>query len=783
MWQHTINTALLNFSGSSTAPNAMLGYTSNPAPGNMYFSLSAGGGSDAFGNTFPTGLSVQSGQVQGVSLIGTSMDATSTLLGSSIHSPQVLTPNINGGTASGLTHVITSTGGSILGYTAQTSSVTFATNGVYHWTCPTGVTSARVQCWAAGAGGNGAVPQSNGQVGGEGAGAGEYAEEPHYPVVPGTVYQVVVGQGGLPGSLNQVGSDGMPTLFYPTGGVGAAVQANQGLANGTGGSGSINTVHFNGGSGAGSNGGTGGGGGGSSAGPAAQGNSGSAASGGTGGAGGTAVSGGGAGGTGGNSSANGSNAGAPGGGGGGGGSCSSSSSQIISYSATASASYYGSDAPALINQRRVINGLIYQGGETASGGAVNGTQKSLFSFPQSKIQSDWTGWTINSCTLFITNIHSWYNSGMTVLIGTYNATTTPPSIWNGSGSTAVVTADIAEGARHGFGLGATVGKQFAAQTGPTVYQIAFGPGPAFDLNYYGYFNGTPNNGNGPVLTIAGTPVGATGGTGGSGGDGQVIITYTNNATQQLILSVSTTTSTDSFGNTFQPGFTTTTASGGSTVVSPSGGVGGTTAVLFTPGGATHVTLKPQVWATSNNTGAANEFEALIVSSGTAGSQDETVLELISESADASITGNFSWIIGGVVLSQLLKTQWNIGVAISATLGTPSLPTVITTDSWQTMSLLANWSTLAGQPVPSYKYGIEKRVHFTGAAQFNVNIGANALATALPAGPYRPSSQIYIAPAPGSAGLQVSSNGGLVAVSIPGAATQFCNFDGSVPLDL
>ena len=580
MWQHTVNSAILNFSGAGTVANAMLGYTSSPNSGNLYFSLSASSGSDSFGNTFPTGLAVQSGQVQGVSLVGTNMDNTSTLLGTSIQNAQVLTPNINGGTAASLVHTMTNTGGAVLGYSSiATSSVTFSTNGVSQWTCPAGVSFVRVQCWGAGAGGNGAGTGSHGAEGGPGGGAGEYSEEPSYPVSAGQVYQVVVGQGGSPGSLNQVGSDGTPSQFYPNGGAGLTVQANPGIANGgfflggPGGSGSTNTIHFNGGNGADGNGGTGGAGGGSSAGPNAQGNQGSGPSGSTGGAGGSAVSGGGAGGAGGNNTVNGSNGSGPGGGGGGGGYASTPSSQSLSYEANASTSYYGSDAPSPnTNQRRVINGTIYQGGETASGGAVNGTQKSLFSFPQARIQSDWTGWTITSCTLWVTNEHTWYNSGMTFLIGYYNATVYPPSTWNGSGSTKIATATIAEGARHGFGLGAITGQRFAAQASPTIYQISFGPGPAFDLNYYGYFNGTPNNSNGPVLTINGNKAGTTGGTGGSGADGKVIITYATNSTQNLILSVSATTTVDQFGNPFGKGVTTFNGSGGTVATVDSSGV-------------------------------------------------------------------------------------------------------------------------------------------------------------------------------------------------------------------
>lgn len=218
-------------------------------------------------------------------------------------------------------------------------------------------------------------------------------------------------------------------------------------------------------------------------------------------------------------------------------------------------------------------------------------------------------------------------------------------------------------------------------------------------------------------------------------------------------------------------------------VSSTGGSGGNTAILFFPGSTAHVTLKPQIFAGANAPGAANEAEFLVLTSGTASNNDDAQIQLISKSADGTVPAVINQIMGGTVLSQLFKTQWNIGVPISCTLGTSTTPTLITTDSWHPMSLLANWSTLGGQPIPSYKLGIENRVHFNGAAQFNANINNTALATALPVGIYRPLTQIYIGGAPGSAGLQVSSNGGLVAEVDAGQATVFCNFCGSIPLDL
>jgi hypothetical protein len=238
---------------------------------------------------------------------------------------------------------------------------------------------------------------------------------------------------------------------------------------------------------------------------------------------------------------------------------------------------------------------------------------------------------------------------------------------------------------------------------------------------------------------------------------------------------------DQFTNAYQKDFAVYVGTGYININS-SGGLGGNTAVLFKPGLTTHVTLNPQTYAGSNNSGAVNEQEFLALTSGTANNNDDTQLQLISKSSDGVSPSVLNFLMGGSVLSQLFKTQWNIGVAISATLGTPTVPTVITTDSWHAITLDANWSTLAGQPVPAYRLGIENRVHLTGAAQFNVNINNTNLngASPLPLG-YRPSKAPFIAGAPGSAGINILTNGVIVAAQ-GSAATPFCNFCGSYPLD-
>jgi hypothetical protein len=196
-------------------------------------------------------------------------------------------------------------------------SVTFTSSGT--WTCPAGVSSAHVECWAAGGGGSGGT----GSASGAGGGGGEYAAETADTVIAGDVYTVTVGAagtGGFPGD----GGAGGATSFSGTGATtvtanGGAGGSGSGTVGGAGGTGSTNSVHYSGGTGGtGGSGALTGGGGGSSAGNAGAGNTGS--TGGGGGGGGAAPAGGGPGGNGGSLG----NAGSPpvsgpGGGGGGGG--------------------------------------------------------------------------------------------------------------------------------------------------------------------------------------------------------------------------------------------------------------------------------------------------------------------------------------------------------------------------------------------------------------------------------------------------------------------------------
>jgi hypothetical protein len=104
------------------------------------------------------------------------------------------------------------------------------------WTCPTGVTSIQVECWGGGgAGGSASTASSSGSRSGGGGGAGSYVKKT-LTVVPGTVYNLVVGLGGYKGATSSAsgyyGNLGGKSEF--SGGTLTALSAS----GGTGGSGS-----------------------------------------------------------------------------------------------------------------------------------------------------------------------------------------------------------------------------------------------------------------------------------------------------------------------------------------------------------------------------------------------------------------------------------------------------------------------------------------------------------------------------------------------------------------
>lgn len=444
-------------------------------------------------------------------------------------------------------------------YTSSQTIVTQSANGTYTWTCPAGVTSAKVECWGAGSGAGG----GNSAQGGEGGGGGEYAAETVYPVTPGQVYNYVVGAGGTGalGNSGNAGGSGGDTTF-DLGGASGGVYAHGSPALGNfsgapGGTGSTNSTHFDGGAGGSpSAGATGGSGGGSSASPSATGNAGTGATSSTGAAGGAGGTDQGAGGAGGANTAAGNAGGAPGGGGGGAG-ANAGASFIKEYYPTNSAAYYGPDAiGGNADQQRNSSvsgdGTMWQGGTLAGSGQYSGTMRSLAIWPSS-VASDLTGATITKVTLRLLNIHAFNTlNGIYALTG-YTGHTSLPSTWDGTGVTGTgkfwvvvnsqPTLDITS---SGIGAALKSGSAKALALGASTM-------PHDEADEYGSFWGAGvGTANPPQLHIEGytgtAPVQA-----GSGHDGQVRITYTLPGT--IVGAVQPSSGSDDSGNAFAAGYT------------------------------------------------------------------------------------------------------------------------------------------------------------------------------------------------------------------------------------
>ena len=144
---------------------------------------------------------------------------------------------------------------------APGTPTTLSTAGTGTYTVPSGTIYLKVECVGGGGAGS---SQTIAGVGGGGGGA-EYAAEPNMSATPGQVIPYSVGSGGTSGAspLN-----GTSTSFGPAPGGSLTVAANPGQsaavnssAGGTGGTGSANTLHNNGGLGRTASGSVGGGGG------------------------------------------------------------------------------------------------------------------------------------------------------------------------------------------------------------------------------------------------------------------------------------------------------------------------------------------------------------------------------------------------------------------------------------------------------------------------------------------------------------------------------------------
>lgn len=478
-------------------------YSGTPAYGNLIGAwVSAGVTEDAYGNPVVTGINVNQGLLIGV-LLQYPTIANAIISNALLTAPQITQAAITGGTMTQTTITFNSTGGLLLCYGTTTTTVTFSTPGAGQWTCPAGITSAKI----VNVGGSSSGDGGSTTAGGPGGGGGEQAGEPNYPLTPGDVYSYVVGMGGAAATTGSPGNSGTQTSFD-----GSNIVANPGIAGalgspGIGGSGSTNTIES----------------------PGINGTANSGTHGGAGGASGSGSAGG-AGGASGNPGVAGT---APGGAGGGAGEGGTSSGNVT-FDPIETISYYGSGT------ERNVDGDLYQNYSSGNPGG-DGDQYAFWYYDASQIASALSGKGITSVYFYPINLHSWYDSGMYMVLG-YSTSI------HGTHQGEQVNW-IAEGSEGTIGMGTWFGQFFTdAFDGATSVAIALGPGGAVgetgNLYYYGYFDTYSG-----ALTVYYTEGSSE--SSGAGTNGQIQITYTESS--QPIIGVSPIAGTDAESNSYGPG--------------------------------------------------------------------------------------------------------------------------------------------------------------------------------------------------------------------------------------
>lgn len=524
---------------------ALLIYYPTPGFGNLIGSWAAAEFTDQYGNDVPAGLNANGGALSSMTMNAPAIIG-GTIFQTLINAATITASNLTGGTSYEQTITFDSGGGFLFGYTTTVTTVTQTASGTYTQTLPAGVTTINnAYCWGAGAGGDGGLTSE----GGNGGGAGEFAGESNY-TPSANPFTYVVGNGGNSSTTGAGhGGDGQDSFID-----GGGVFANGGNGDGTPGTGSTNSIHHDGGSGGAASGNSGGGSGGNSGNPTASGNAGLSSTGSTGAASPAAQTNSGTGGSGGNNAANGNNGGSPGAGGGGAGQGGSGTSTLTkTYAPLYCASYYGPDSTNGNHNGLRSTSTIWQGGETASGGSANGNQRNVMVFDSDQIAADFAGYTAVQCTLQVKNLHSWYNSGMTIEFDVGASPqkypkTSVPSTWLGN-QNQLATGTIAEGATHSYSFGATAASYFINNQTNFLGMGAFvAANHPYNLNYYGYFDPSQVR-----MTITGQI--GTGGseTSGQGADGKVSFSYASS--QSMVFALAPQAGTDPNGNNFDIGYT------------------------------------------------------------------------------------------------------------------------------------------------------------------------------------------------------------------------------------
>jgi hypothetical protein len=166
-----------------------------------------------------------------------------------------------------------------------------------------------------------------------------------------------------------------------------------------------------------------------------------------------------------------------------------------------------------------------------------GDEISYANYNHAQIASDFSGATIDSVGLTINNQHSWYNSGMYLVLG----------YADGSGDHSTGHAYwTTQGVTNSFDVSSALNGQIK-----TLLAIKLGPGGS-SLYNYGYYQGGAGQG-GPRLNVEGHIGSAGNFTAGGGSNGKVIVSYQSSTV--MVGALSPAAGTDANGNAFAAGYT------------------------------------------------------------------------------------------------------------------------------------------------------------------------------------------------------------------------------------
>lgn len=250
------------------------------------------------------------------------------------------------------------------------------------------------------------------------------------------------------------------------------------------------------------------------------------------------------------------------------------------------------------------------------------------------------------------------------------------------------------------------------------------------------------------------------------------------ASGNLVVSITPTAGTDSFGNAYRANIT-----------------------VYDTSGTDYIQIEATHPAQLNiGTGDTDEASPGYVVAGVVGSG--TTRELATQLVAPKVTGEASGASAAISLtSQAVSLSGSPVASMQATDGTntsavdvsPTAVTIagltntvtgpLTMDAipWTAIPMASGWSAISGSPVPSYRKLPWGDIQLCGAASFSSSFTAGTTFAAAGAVP-SPATTQRVAGAWTNAGVQVNTNGALVAEPPSGGATN-CIFNGIYPTNL